>query len=141
MQVITDTLHISTRSTSDIIDITATIEDRLKQHKFKDGIVTVFVVGSTACITTTEYEPGLKKDLPAMLEHLAPSDKRYYHDDTWGDGNGFSHVRASFIGPSLTIPVCNGSLQLGTWQQVILIECDTRGRNRRVILQMIGTTQ
>lgn len=141
MEVITDTFHISTRGNSEVLDITAEIEDRLRSHRMKDGIVTVFVVGSTACVTTTEYEPGLRKDIPAMLERLAPEGNRYYHNDTWHDGNGHSHVRAAFIGPSLTIPFTNGKMELGTWQQVVVIDCDTRGRTRKIVLQMIGTRQ
>lgn len=139
MEVVTETIHVSTKGNSDVIDITPAVEEKVRACGLIDGIVTVFVVGSTACITTTEYEPGLRKDIPQMLERIAPEGIRYHHDDTWGDGNGHSHVRASFIGPSLTIPVCSGKLQLGTWQQIILIECDIRGRNRKIILQMIGT--
>ncbi|MCX7984444.1 MAG: secondary thiamine-phosphate synthase enzyme YjbQ [Bacteroidetes bacterium] len=139
MEVITENLHVTTHGNTDVIDITDEVANRVRKNGLNDGIVTVFVVGSTACVTTTEYEPGLRKDIPAMLERIAPTGVRYSHDDTWGDGNGHSHIRAAFIGPSLTIPVCSGNLQLGTWQQIVLIECDIRGRNRTIILQMIGT--
>ncbi len=105
----------------------------------KDGIVTVFAVGSTAGITTTEAEPGLlNHDLKAAFEHLAPEGNRYAHEETWHDDNGHSHVRASLLGSGLTIPLVQGALTLGTWQQVVLIDFDTRPRNRRIVVQIIG---
>jgi secondary thiamine-phosphate synthase enzyme len=139
MEVITETLYVSTKGNSEVIDITGKVEEKVHHHKVENGVVVVFVVGSTACITTTEYEPGLRKDIPAALERVAPENQRYHHNDTWGDGNGYSHVRASFIGPSLTIPIVGGKLALGTWQQVVLIDCDIRGRDRKIILQIMGT--
>jgi secondary thiamine-phosphate synthase enzyme len=121
-----------------MIDITRQTDESIKASGLQDGIVTIFVSGSTASITTIEYELGLKKDFPKMLARIAPSEIEYEHDNTWHDGNGHSHVRASLIGPSLTVPFKNKSLMLGTWQQIILLEMDTRPRERKVVLQIIG---
>lgn len=104
----------------------------------ENGIVTAFVSGSTAAITTIEYEPGLRHDFPKMLSRIVPKDVQYHHDDTWHDGNGHSHVRASLIGPSLSIPFSNGQLNLGTWQQIVMLELDTRQRERVITLQILG---
>jgi secondary thiamine-phosphate synthase enzyme len=138
MTVITKTTRIKTRGENDMIDITGETSKAVEESKLKDGIVTVFVSGSTAAITTIEYEPGLTQDFPRMLSRIAPKDIEYEHDNTWRDGNGYSHVRASLIGPSLTIPFKDGDLILGTWQQIILLETDTRQRERKIILQIIG---
>jgi secondary thiamine-phosphate synthase enzyme len=138
MTVITKTTSIKTRGENDMIDITGQTSKAVEESKLKDGIVTVFVSGSTAAITTIEYEPGLAQDFPEMLSRIAPKDIEYEHDNTWHDGNGHSHVRASLIGPSLTIPFKDGDLTLGTWQQVVLLEIDTRKRERKIILQIIG---
>jgi secondary thiamine-phosphate synthase enzyme len=138
MEVITEHIKVSTNGNSEVVDITGKIETILQKHKLKEGHVTVFVVGSTASITTTEFEPGLRKDIPEILENIAPSNKRYHHDDTWGDGNGHAHVRASFIGPSLIIPFVEGKLLLGTWQQIILIDFDNRSRYRDIVVQLLG---
>ena len=138
MTVITKTTSIKTRGENDMIDITGQTSKAVEESKLKDGIVTVFVSGSTAAITTIEYEPGLAQDFPEMLSRIAPTDIEYEHDNTWHDGNGHSHVRASLIGPSLTIPFKDGDLTLGTWQQVVLLEIDTRKRERKIILQIIG---
>ena len=138
MNVITKTTRIKTRGENDMIDITGQTSKAVEESKLKDGIVTVFVSGSTAAITTIEYEPGLTQDFPRMLSRIAPIDIEYEHDNTWHDGNGHSHVRASLIGPSLTIPFKDGDLILGTWQQIILLETDTRQRERKIILQIIG---
>ena len=138
MNVITKTTSIKTRGENDMIDITGQTAKAVEESKLKDGIVTVFVSGSTAAITTIEYEPGLTQDFPRMLSRIAPIDIEYEHDNTWHDGNGHSHVRASLIGPSLTIPFKDGDLILGTWQQIVLLETDTRHRERKIILQIIG---
>jgi secondary thiamine-phosphate synthase enzyme len=119
-------------------DITKETEEAVKASRLQDGIVTIFVSGSTAAVTTIEYEPGLKKDFPDMLARIAPQEIEYEHDKTWHDGNGHSHVRASLIGPSLTVPFKDRSLMLGTWQQIVLMEMDIRPRYRNIILQMIG---
>ena len=115
------------------------IDALLQKHSLKEGTATLFVVGSTASITTTEFEPGLRKDIPEMLERLAPRGIRYHHDDTWGDGNGHAHVRASFIGPSLVVPFTESELVLGTWQQIVLIDFDNRPRTRDIVVQFMGT--
>jgi secondary thiamine-phosphate synthase enzyme len=138
MSVITKTIAISSNGENHMIDITRETGEAIKASKLQDGIVTIFVSGSTAAVTTIEYEPGLKKDFPKMLARIAPREIEYEHDNTWHDGNGHSHVRASLIGPSLTVPFKNKSLMLGTWQQIILLEMDIRPRERKIILQMIG---
>ena len=125
----------------DIIDLTAKITKHVEQARIRQGLVSVFVTGSTAGITTIEYEPGLIQDLKDLVEKLIPSDRRYHHDDRWGDDNGFSHLRAALLGPSLTIPIDNGRLQLGTWQQVVLVDFDNRPRTREIIVQVIGESE
>ena len=138
MKVVSKKIHISSGGEGDIIDITQQISNAIKESKIANGLVTVFVSGSTAAITTIEYEPGLKSDFPEMLSRVVPRDIEYKHDDTWHDGNGHSHVRASLIGPSLVVPISNSNLTLGTWQQIVLLEMDTKSRNRNVILQIMG---
>jgi secondary thiamine-phosphate synthase enzyme len=138
MAVVTKNFQIKSKSENDIIDITDQVSKIVKESKIENGVVIVFVVGSTAAITTIEYEPGLQKDFPDMLSRLVPRDIEYAHDNTWHDGNGHSHVRASLIGPSVTIPFIEGHLALGTWQQVVLVEMDTRPRERKIILQVMG---
>ncbi|GFN40628.1 MAG: conserved hypothetical protein [Marine Group I thaumarchaeote] len=138
MTIITKTLQVKTKGENDIIDITEQTKNVVTQCNLKDGIVTVFVVGSTASVTTIEYEPGLRKDFPQMLSRIAPKKIEYEHQKMWHDGNGHSHVRASLVGPSLTVPFRNGSLILGTWQQIVLIEMDTKERDRSIVLQIIG---
>lgn len=139
MEIVTEQLTISTKGNSEVVDITEQVASFIGKHKVREGIVTVFVSGSTASVTTTEFEPGLKKDLPAMFERLAPQNIRYHHDDTWHDGNGHAHVRASLVGPSLTVPFSQGELLLGTWQQIVLVDFDNRPRQRKMVLQLIGT--
>jgi len=138
MPVFTDTISLSTRGHADIQDITAQAQDVLRKHGLKEGSLTLFVPGSTGALTTVEYEPGLLKDLPEAFERLAPSNQRYHHDDTWHDGNGHSHVRASLLGPSLVVPFSAGKLLLGTWQQIVFIDFDNRSRNRSIIAQVMG---
>ena len=138
MTVKTKQLPIHTRGEGDILDVTSAVADAVVETKLKNGIVTVFVPGSTGALTTIEYEPGLLKDLPDMLERVAPRDLAYEHEKRWHDGNGHSHVRASLIGPSLTVPFSNGTLTLGTWQQIIFMELDVRSRSRNLVLQIIG---
>jgi len=121
-----------------MIDITQETAALIREGNLKNGIITVFVAGSTAAVTTIEYEPGLKSDFRNMLSRIAPHDIDYEHDNTWHDGNGHSHVRASLVGPSLTIPFRNRSLMLGTWQQIVLVEMDTQPRQRSVIIQILG---
>jgi secondary thiamine-phosphate synthase enzyme len=138
MSVITKTIAVSSNGENDMINITRQTGEVIKASRLQDGIVAIFVSGSAAAVTTIEFEPGLKKDFPKMLARIAPSAIEYEHDNTWHDGNGHSHVRASLIGPSLTVPFKNKSLMLGTWQQIVLLEMDTRPRERKIVLQMIG---
>ena len=134
------TKKISERTSGfcDIIDITAKIREPIEEEKIERGLITLFVSGSTAALTTVEFEPGLVRDLKEFVEKLIPSNRRYHHDDRWGDDNGFSHLRASLFGPSLAIPIENGRLQLGTWQQVVLLDFDNRPRTREILVQLIG---
>jgi secondary thiamine-phosphate synthase enzyme len=138
MKLITDTISLSTRGDTDIIDITPQVSLLLREHKLTHGQALVFVSGSTAGITTIEYEPGLLKDIPALFEKIAPQNARYHHEETWHDGNGHSHVRAALLGCSLTVPFKDGRLLLGTWQQIVLIDFDNRPRQREVVVQMSG---
>jgi secondary thiamine-phosphate synthase enzyme len=138
MTIITKTIDIHSKGESDMIDLTIPTSEAVEETKLKDGIVTIFVAGSTAAVTTIEYEPGLQVDFPKMLSRIAPKDLEYQHDKTWHDGNGHSHVRASLVGPSLTIPFKDNKLVLGTWQQIVLMEMDIRKRQRKIILQIIG---
>jgi len=136
--VISETITLDTRGNDDVIDITAQVEEVVSNKHIQDGIVTVFVPGSTAALTTIEYENGVVTDLKNILQELIPRGKLYNHDSAWGDGNGFAHLRASVIGPSLTIPFSHKHLMLGTWQQIIFIDFDNRPRRRSLIIQIIG---
>lgn len=138
MKIIKDSLPVSTRGFTDIVDVTSPVQKLVGKCGINDGQVTLFVPGSTAGITTIEYESGLLKDLPAAFEKLAPMNVRYHHDDRWGDGNGYAHVRAALLGASLTVPISEGKLTLGTWQQIVLIDFDNRPRQREVVVQIIG---
>lgn len=134
----TKTIEVKTKGYTDIIDLSDEITKFLSEVKIKDGTLIVFVPGSTAGITTIEYEPGLKKDIPKFLEEILPYKKDYEHHKTWGDDNGSAHIRATLIGPSQSIPIINGQLTTGTWQQVVLIDFDTGARTRKVIMQIMG---
>jgi secondary thiamine-phosphate synthase enzyme len=138
MKIITQTIRLNTKGNPDLINITEKVEEILESSKLKMGNVTIFVVGSTAAITTFEYEPGLAKDVQDMYENLISSRQHYHHDETWGDANGFSHLRAALQGPSLSVPFEEGKLILGTWQQIVLAEFDNRGRQRQIVVQIIG---
>jgi secondary thiamine-phosphate synthase enzyme len=138
MKVVSDTIKLQTKGEGDMIDMTSQLSDIVKESKIKNGTVTIFVSGSTAAVTTIEYESGLIHDFPEMLSRIVPKDLEYEHDNTWHDGNGHSHIRSSLIGPNITIPIIHGKLTLGTWQQVVLLEMDTRSRDRTVILQIMG---
>jgi secondary thiamine-phosphate synthase enzyme len=138
MEIVTEQFTVSSRGNSEVVDITEQVAVILAQRKLREGIVTVFVSGSTASITTTEFEPGLRRDIPEALQRIAPQGPRYHHDDTWHDGNGHSHVRAAFMGPSLTVPFSQGELLLGTWQQIVLVDHDNRPRDRTIFVQLIG---
>lgn len=132
-------LPLRTQGWNDVIDITDRVDASVRASGVRDGIVTVFVPGSTAGITTIEFEPGAVADLKRAIDRLAPSDVHYDHDRRWGDGNGFSHVRAALLGPSLGVPVSQGRMELGTWQQIVLVDFDNRPRTREVIVQTVGT--
>ncbi len=136
--VITKKISLQTRGECDIIDITPQVEREIGQTEIDNGTVTVFVAGSTAGVTTIEYEPGVLADLQDMWARIIPKDIPYQHDRRWGDGNGFSHVRASLLGASTVIPFNNHKLLLGTWQQLILVDFDNRPRSRQVVLQIMG---
>ncbi len=138
MNVVTKTISFSTRGNTDIIDITDRVNKALVESKLKEGAVTISVIGSTGGLTTCEYEPGLISDLKRVIEELVPKNKGYAHDGGWEGGNAHSHLRASLFGASLTFPFVNGELLLGTWQQIIFIDFDTRARQRKVILQFLG---
>ncbi len=138
MICISEEINISTNGNCDIIDITDNVENLLRKHKIVNGQCTVFSMGSTAGITTIEYEPGLLKDLPDLFEKIIPSDVNYNHDYTWHDGNGHAHLRSALLKTSLTIPIVEGNLTLGTWQQIVLIDFDNRKRNRKIIVQFLG---
>ncbi|OGQ18702.1 MAG: secondary thiamine-phosphate synthase enzyme [Deltaproteobacteria bacterium RIFCSPHIGHO2_02_FULL_60_17] len=138
MKVRTVKLTEKSQGFCDIIDITAKVQEQVKKEQVQKGVVTLFVPGSTAALTTIEYEPGLVQDLKELVEKLIPSGRRYHHDDRWGDDNGFSHLRASLFGPSLQIPIEGGRLALGTWQQIILVDFDNRPRTREVTVQVMG---
>ncbi len=132
--------QVATQGNTHVVDITEQVAGVVAQSGIREGILVVFVVGSTAAITTTEAEPGLMThDLKAFFERLAPADEHYMHEETWHDDNGHAHVRASALGPSLTVPVVEGRLTLGTWQQIVLLDFDTRGRRREVVVQIVGT--
>lgn len=131
-------LDFNTKGEVEIVDLTSKVDKIVKTSKIKNGIVCVFCPGSTGAITTIEYEPGLLDDLPKALERLFPKNITYRHHLRWHDGNGHSHVRASFIGPSISIPLINGNLTLGTWQQIVFVELDNRARSRKVIVQITG---
>ncbi len=131
-------INLRTDGEVDVIDITPMVQSVVDRSGIRNGMALVFVIGSTAAVTTIEYEPGLKKDLPAALERLFPKEINYEHEKTWHDGNGHSHIRASFLKPDLCIPILNGNLVLGTWQQIVFVELDVRKRNRRVAVQVMG---
>lgn len=137
-EIITKYLEFNTRGNTDIIDITTAVENLLNEEDLSEGSALVFAAGATAGITTIEYEPGLKLDYPAFFEKIIPSGINYKHNDTWHDGNGHSHLRASLQGASFTVPFANGRLLLGTWQQIVLIDFDTHPRERKVIVQFTG---
>ena len=131
-------IQIKAKGFCDVHDLTDEAREKLSASGVKNGQATFFVSGSTAGLTTVEYEPGLVKDLEELFERLAPQGKYYHHEEAWHDGNGFSHVRASLLKPSLTVPIVEGKFTLGTWQQVVLIDFDNRPRQREVVLQIMG---
>ena len=141
MVIYTAKLHEQTQGHCDIIDITPKVQEQLERQKIRRGLATLFVSGSTASLTTIEYESGVLKDLQELLEKLIPSNRKYHHDDRWGDDNGFSHLRASLLGPSLQVPIEDGKLMLGTWQQIVLLDFDNRPRTREIVVQIMGENE
>lgn len=138
MQILTTNFTIKSKGFNDILDITEMVQKEIKNSGLSEGNVLIFIPGSTAALTTIEFEPGLLKDYPEFMERIIPSNRNYEHDLTWHDGNGFSHVRASLQGASLQIPFKNSKLLLGTWQQIVLIDFDNKPRNRNIITQIFG---
>ena len=136
--VISKSIELRTRGRCDIQDITSQVNQEVAQSGVKNGIVTVFVPGSTGGVTTIEFESGLISDLQQMFERVIPTNIAYKHDLRWGDGNGYAHVRASLLGPSLAVPLVDGRLTLGTWQQIVFVDFDNRPRSRRLIVQIVG---
>jgi secondary thiamine-phosphate synthase enzyme len=140
VKVETGSFEVSSEGEDDVLDLTSRVREAVSRSGLSDGVATVFVAGSTAAVTTMEFEPGLVKDFPAMLERAAPSKGvEYEHQRRWHDGNGHSHVKASLVGPSVSIPFVDGDLVLGEWQQVVLLEFDVRPRKRKVLVQLIGS--
>ena len=138
MKVHQGEIEVKTKGENDMVDLTDEIQRIVRESGVREGIACVFVPGSTGAVTTIEYEPGLMKDMPAALERIAPRDEYYHHHETWHDYNGHSHVRASIIGPSLTIPITNGEIVHGTWQQIVFMEMDVRSRHRRILVKVLG---
>lgn len=136
--IVTRSITLSAEGVCDIHDITRDVGSLIKSSGLNSGTVTVFVPGSTGGLTTIEYEPGLIQDLPALMEKLIPSNISYKHDETWHDGNGFSHLRAAMIGPDITVPFVAGKMTLGTWQQIVFVDFDNRCRERELIVQIYG---
>ena len=134
----TGEIQLSTRGAGTVLDVTREVAAEIGRAGSSNGTVTVFVPGSTGGLTTVEFEDGLVRDLDEMFQRLAPQGPEYHHDARWGDGNGFSHCRASLLGPSLTVPVVGGELTLGTWQQIVFLDFDNRGRRRQLIVQVMG---
>lgn len=131
-------IYIKTSAETDIIDITPAVKKEVENSGVQNGAVIIFVPGSTGAVTTIEYESGVINDLKKAIERMAPQDLYYEHNERWGDGNGYSHVRAAMLGPSLAIPIKNGGLTLGTWQQIVLLDFDNHPRDREIIIQLIG---
>ncbi len=136
--IVTKQISLQSKGHCDIIDITAQVEQQLAEADIKNGTVTLFVAGSTAGISTIEYEPGLISDFQSMWERNVPENIPYNHDRAWGDGNGYSHVRASLLGASLVVPLNIKKLTLGTWQQIVVVDFDNRPRSRQIVLQIMG---
>ena len=136
--VLQDRLSLNTRGHGEMHDVTARVNDVVRRSGVRTGIAHVFCVGSTATVGTIEFEPGLQKDLPETLDRLIPPSRDYGHEQTWHDGNGHSHLQATLMGPGLSAPVADAQLVLGTWQQIILLECDVRPRERTLVVTVIG---
>jgi len=138
MKIINETMSLTTQGFNDMHDITRDVAQKLDEHELTNGVVTIFVPGSTGGLTTIEFEPGLEQDFAELMDRVAPHGVGYHHDARWGDGNGFSHVRASLLGPSLSIPIADGRMTLGTWQQIVFVDFDNRSRSRSLMIQFMG---
>lgn len=138
MEIITNDIYLNTSGFSDIHDITGKVNQLISDSKINEGFCHIFVVGSTASVSTMEFEPALVQDIKEKLEDFASEKMRSHHSETWGDDNGFSHIRATFMGPGITVPIRNGGCILGTWQQIVLLDHENRPRERHVIVQIIG---
>ncbi len=136
MTIICEKFTVHTKGNTDIVDVTNEVKNLVYRHSLKDAVVFVYVAGSTVSITNIEYEPGLLKDLPEALDKIAPVNKDYHHDEMWHDGNGYSHIRASIVGNSTMVPLLEGALQLGQWQQIVLVDFDNKARTRTVHVQI-----
>ena len=136
--IFSETIPLNTKGFADILDMTHHVDGVIGRSKIENGLVTVFCSGSTGAVTTIEFEPGVLKDLQKAIEKIVPSNIPYEHDRRWGDGNGFSHVRAALMKPSLTVPLIRGRLALGTWQQIVFIDFDNRRRERNILVQVMG---
>jgi secondary thiamine-phosphate synthase enzyme len=138
MPVSTQSFQLKTKGNTDVRDITAQVAEAVKASGLTSGTATVFVSGSTGGITTLEFEPGLQRDVPEILEQLIPAGRSYHHDQTWHDGNGHAHLRSALVGTSFTVPVVEGRLILGTWQQIVFLDFDNRSRTREILVQIVG---
>lgn len=138
MIIVTETVSFKTTSRTDIIDITPVVFDVFHRININQGLTALFIPGSTAALSTLEFESGAIKDLQEAIDRIVPKDQYYAHNERWGDGNGYSHVRAALLGPSLHIPIINGKLALGTWQQIVLLDFDNKPRERKIIVQFLG---
>ena len=138
MEVKTESIEVRTEGYDDIVDITDALREAIERTGLRDGTATLFVPGSTASLSTIEFEPGAVKDFGILLEKIAPLRGHYHHHATWGDDNGSAHARACLMGPSLVVPFCEGRPTLGTWQQVVLLDFDTRPRQRSLVVQVMG---
>lgn len=138
MPVATRSFQLRTGGDTEVLDITPQVEQAVREAGLKNGTATVFISGSTGGITTVEFEPGLQQDLPEIMEQLVPAGRRYHHDETWHDGNGHAHLRSALVGTSFTVPVVDGRLTLGTWQQIVFLDFDNRPRKREILVQIVG---
>jgi secondary thiamine-phosphate synthase enzyme len=137
-RVVTSSIRVQTQGNNDVIDITRAVQQRIGDTELKDGTVTVFVQGSTAALTTIEYEPGTINDLSDLFEQLVPANQTYTHDERWQRDDAHAHLRASLLGPSITVPFVDGYMTLGSWQQIVLVDFDTRSRLREIVVQIMG---
>jgi secondary thiamine-phosphate synthase enzyme len=138
MQIHLDHILLTTRGNTDILDITEQVSEKIQSRKIATGLVTLFCPSSTSGLTTIEYEPGVIKDLKAIIDEIVPEDYDYQHEKAWHDGNGHSHIRSALLKPSISVPINDGRMTLGTWQQIVYIDFDNRSRKREIIVQIMG---